>query len=406
LHALLAAAAMAFTAATGAAAREPAWLGAWASSQQLAQPRDAIPDEALTDATLRQIVRITAGGPQVRLRLSNVFGAAPLRISAVHVARAKALGSSAIEPATDHRVTFNGRPEVVIPAGAEYISDPVDLPVRALQHLAISLYLPKAPQGQTSHPGSRTTSFSVHGQHVADPELAGAETAEHWILISGVDVTAAGAAIVAFGDSITDGHGVGPDHDQRWPDVLAERLQADPRLRRLSVLNHGIGGNRILLDNIGPNAMSRFARDALDQTGVRYVIVLEGINDLGTSTKEAPIPPEAHARLVADMIGAYRQMVEAARARGIKAIGATILPFGGTPAYNPGPANEADRQALNTWIRTPGHFDAVIDFDAVMRDPAHPDRLRPDLDDGDHLHPSIAGYRVMGEAVPLALFRP
>ena len=391
-----------------AAAREPQWVGAWAASQQVPEPRNALPTEALTDATLRQIVRVTAGGPRLRVRLSNVFGTAPLRFSAVQVARPLALGASAIDPASARVVTFDGRPGITVPAGAEYVSDPVDLPVRPLDHLAISFHLPEPPAVQTSHPGSRTTTFHVRGQRVADPELAGAARVVHWYQISGVDVPtgAQTAAIVTFGDSITDGFGVGPDRDQRWPDVLAERLQANPATRHLSVLNHGVGGNRLLADGLGPNALARFERDVLNQTGVRYVIILEGVNDLGTSTRDGPIPPAAHARLVEDMIGVYRQMVARARARGIKAIGATILPFAGTPVYNPTAVNEADRQALNRWIRQPGNFDAVIDFDALMADPAQPDRLRPDLDVGDRLHPSIAGYRVMAEAVPLSLFEP
>jgi len=387
-------------------AREPLWVGAWAASQQVPEPRNALPAEALTDATVRQIVRVTAGGPQVRVRLSNAFGTVPLRFSAVHVARAATPGSAAIAPG-GQAVTFGGQPDVTIPAGAEYVSDPVAFPVRPLESVAISFHLPRAPAVQTGHPGSRTTTFYVRGQHVADADLPGAEKVVRWHQVSGVDVPAArrSAAIVTFGDSITDGFGVGPDRNERWPDVLAERLQADPALRYLSVLNHGIGGNRLLNDGLGPNALARFERDVLGQTGVRYVIILEGVNDLGTSTQEGPIPPEAHARLTADMIGAYRQMVARARARGIKAIGATILPFAGS-FYKPTAANEADRQALNAWIRGPGNFDAVIDFDAVMRDPARPDRLKPAVDSGDHLHPSLAGYRAMAEAVPLSLFKP
>lgn len=390
-----------------AQAREPAWVGAWASSQQVPEPRNALPDAALTDATVRQIVRVTAGGPRIRVRLSNAFGTAPLRFSAVHVGRPRAPGSAAIDAASGRVVTFDGRPDITVPAGAEYLSDPVDFAVQALDSVAVSFHLPAAPAVQTGHPGSRTTTFHLHGQRVADADLPGAEKVVRWYQLAGIDVPAAprSAAIVTFGDSITDGYGVGPDRNERWPDVLAERLQRDPALRRLSVLNHGIGGNRLLLDGLGPNALARFERDVLAQTGVRYVIVLEGVNDLGTAAQAGPMSPEAHARLVADMIGVYRQMVARARARGIKAIGATILPFARS-FYKPEAAHEADRQALNAWIRAPGNFDAVIDFDAVMRDPAQPDRMRADLDSGDRLHPSMAGYRAMAEAVPLSLFRP
>ncbi|WP_293351034.1 SGNH/GDSL hydrolase family protein [Phenylobacterium sp.] len=403
---LAATAVLALALTAPADARERAWVGAWAASQQVPEPRNTLPAGALTDATVRQIMRVTAGGPQIRIRLSNAFGTAPLRFSAVHVARPSAPGSAAIAPG-GHAVTFNGQPGVTVPAGAEYVSDPVGFVVKPLESVAISFHLPEAPTVQTGHPGSRTTTFYAHGQHVAAADLPGAEKVVRWYQVSGIDVPAApkSAAIVVFGDSITDGFGVGPDRNDRWPDALAERLQAAPATRHLSVLNQGIGGNRLLNDSLGPNALARFERDVLGQTGVRYVIILEGVNDLGTSTQDAPISPEAHARLTADMLGAYRQMVARGRARGLKVIGATILPFAGS-FYKPTAANEADRQTLNAWIRAPGNFDAVIDFDAVMRDPAQPDRMKASVDSGDHLHPSLAGYRAMAAAVPLSLFKP
>ncbi|HEY8614784.1 SGNH/GDSL hydrolase family protein [Phenylobacterium sp.] len=302
--------------------------------------------------------------------------------------------------------TFDGREAVTVPAGADYLSDPIPFPVQPLERIAVTVHLPKAPSRQTSHPGSRTTSWLLPGRHLA-ADLIAAQPVVHWYQLAGVDVPAApkSAAIVILGDSITDGYGVGPDRDERWPDILAERLQVDPRTRRVSVLNHGIGGNRLLRDELGPNALARFDRDVLSQAGVRHLIVLIGVNDLGTLTRDGPVPPEAHRQLVAEMIGGYRQIVARARAKGIRVIGGTILPFAGAAVYSPTALHEADRQALNAFIRSPGAFDAVIDFDAVMRDPLRPDRLRPDLDSGDHLHPSIAGYRAMARAVPLSLFR-
>lgn len=390
----------------GASSRPEAWVGTWAASQQVPEPRNALPTEALQDATLRQVVRVTVGGPAIRIRVSNAFGTEPLVFSAVHVARPITAGSPRIDPASDRAATFGGRPGVTVPAGADYVSDPIAFPVRALERIAITVHLPRAPAVQTSHPGSRTTSWVAQGAHAGDADLPGASTTAHWFQLSGIDVPGGpgSAAIVVFGDSITDGYGVGPDRDERWPDVLAERLQADPRTRHLSVLNHGIGGGRLLLDGLGPNALARFDRDVLAQTGADYLIVLEGVNDLGNATREAPISAEAHAALVHDMIGAYRQMVARARARGIKAIGATILPYGGSEYYNPAAVSEADRQAVNAWIRAPGNFDAVIDFDALMRDPAHPERMRREMDSGDGLHPSLAGYRAMAQAVPLSMF--
>ncbi|MFN3582632.1 SGNH/GDSL hydrolase family protein [Phenylobacterium sp.] len=391
-----------------AQARDARWVGAWAASQMVPEAQNTLPAEALTDATVRQVVRVTAGGPRLRVRLSNVFGTAPLAFSGVRVAKAGAPGSSSIDVGADSIVTFNGREAVTVPAGAEYVSDPVEFAVAPLTRLAVSFHLPAPPAVQTGHPGSRTTTFVAKGRRLSDRSLPGALEVVRWYQVSGVDVEAAprGGAVVTFGDSITDGYGVGPDHDERWPDFLAERLQADPATRHLSVLNHGIGGNRVLLDGLGPNALARFERDVLAQTGVRYVIVLEGVNDLGSLTRLGPASPEAHARIVAEITGAYAQMVARARARGIKVIGATILPFATSGYYKPPPETEADRQAVNAWIRAPGNFDAVIDFDAVARDPARPDRMNAEVDSGDGLHPSIAGYRMMAEAVPLSLFAP
>jgi lysophospholipase L1-like esterase len=382
------------------------WIGTWASSQQIPEPRNALPAEDLSDTTLRQVVRVSAGGPRIRLRLSNAFGTSALRFDAVHVARSVGAGSAAIDPASDQPVTFAGQRFVEIPAGTLYVSDPIELAVRPRDTLAISFHLPRAPEQQTGHPGSRTTSYISKGNQVAAPDLPGAKTVERWYHIAGVDVRSSdhAAAIVVLGDSITDGNGSTTNRNDRWPDVLAERLQAARGKRHLSVLNHGIGGNRLLQDGLGPNALARLDRDVLAQPGVRYLIVLEGVNDLGTLTRDAAATPEARATLVRAMIGAYQQIVARSRSQGIKVIGATILPYAASDYYHPDANAEADRQTINAWIRKPGNFDAVIDFDALMRDPAQPSRMRREYDKGDGLHPSAAGYKAMGEAVPLSLF--
>ncbi|HVJ03692.1 MAG TPA: SGNH/GDSL hydrolase family protein [Sphingomonas sp.] len=387
--------------------QRPNWVGAWATSQIVPVDNNAAPPEDLTDATLRQVVRVTLAGRQLRVRLSNAFGNAPLTIGAASVARSAGNATSRIDPATLRPLTFGGQAHVVIPAGADYWSDPVALPVEAGADLAITLFLPKAPDRQTGHPGSRATSYFVHGNQVTATELPGAKTAPRWFVIGGVEVDAPGAsALVVLGDSITDGYGVQPDTNLRWPDALFRRMQADPATRNMAVLNAGIGGNRLLLDGIGPNVLARFERDVLSVPGVSHMIVLAGVNDLGTLTRDAPATAEQHRALVDAMIGALRQVVAQARAHGIKAIGGTITPFGSSGYYHPDAANEADRAAVNAWIRTPGNFDAVIDFDAVMRDPADPRRLRPDLDSGDGLHPGMAGYQAMADAVPLSLLSP
>lgn len=400
---LAGAAVVAVSAKTAAAG---SWVGSWASSQQVPEPANALPTEALRDATLRQIVHLTVGGRELRVRLSNAFGTAPLTFLAVHVARPASKETGGIDAATDRALTFAGSPSVTIPAGADDYSDPVAFDAAALSDLAITLYLEVPPERETSHPGSHETSFLVRGNHVADATLPGAATVDHWFLISGVDVREgrAGAAVVALGDSITDGHATADNSDTRWPDDLARRLQADPATRGLSVLNVGTGGNRLLLDGLGPNALARFDRDVLAQTGVRYLILLEGINDLDTATRLAPISTAQHTLLVHQIIGAYEQIILRAHAHGITIVGATITPDTGSDYYHPSAVSEADRQAINAWIRQPGHFDAVVDFDRVVRDPRHPDRLLPAYDSGDHLHPSAAGYRAMAAAIPLQLF--
>ncbi len=340
----------------------------------------------------------------LRVHLSNAFGTAPLHLSSVHIARPVSTSSPAIDAASDKALTFHGARDVTIPAGAEFVSDALDYPTAALSNLAVSIHFGDPPDQQTGHPGSRATSYLTHGDLVSAPDLANAKKFAHWYQLSSIDVSAApgAAAIVALGDSITDGHGATTDGNDRWTDVLARRLQAASR--NLSVLNQGIGGNHLLTDGNGPNALARFDRDVLAQTGVRYVIVLEGVNDLGGLTRTHEASPAEHAAFVQRILTTYDQIIVRSHSHGIKAIGATILPYKGSDYYHPGPANEEDRKAVNDWIRAPGHFDAVIDFDQIMRDPAQPDRMLPTYDSGDHLHPSPTGYAAMANAIPLSLF--
>jgi lysophospholipase L1-like esterase len=396
----------AFAVAAPAEAKEPpGWVVTWGTAQQEPEPHNALPAGALADATLRQLVRTSIAGKTFRVRVSNAFGKAPLTILGVNAARAPDPASSRIDPATDRPLTFSGSRQVTIPAGAEYLSDPVDLDLPPLATVAVSMHVAEHPPVQTGHAGSRATSYVARGNRLSAPELTEATKVDHWYQLSGIDVVAPGASAVAIvGDSITDGFGVKPNTNSRWTDFLAERLQASRRSRNIAVLNLGLGGNRVLRDGLGPNAAARFERDVLARSGVRWLVVLEGVNDLGGLTRDAPATPEQHRALVADMLHAYAQMVAKARERGIRVIGATILPYGGSAYYHPDAANEADRQAINTWIRAPGNVDAVIDFDRAMRDPGQPNRLRAEYDSGDGLHPSIAGYRAMAEAVPLSLF--
>jgi lysophospholipase L1-like esterase len=395
-----------FQLATAQSTIQANWVGSWAASQQIPEPQNSLPPDDLRDTTLRQIVHLSMGGATLRVHLSNAFGTAPLRFTAVHIAKPVSAAAAKIDVATDRALSFSGKSDVTIPAGAEAISDPIDYPVAALSDLAITLHLDTPPAQQTGHPGSRSTSYFVHGDMVSAADLPDAKKVDHWYQLAGVDVAAPAnaASVVVLGDSITDGHGATTNGNDRWPDVLAQRFQSSTAQHVLGILNQGIGGNHLLTDGLGPNALARVDRDVLAQPGVRYLIVLEGVNDLGGLTRTGEVTPEEHSALVRQILGAYEQIIVRAHTHGIKVIGATILPYTGSDYYHPGPTSEADRQEINQWIRTAGHFDAVVDFDQVMRDPNHPERLLPSYDCGDHLHPSPAGYRAMGEAIPLSLF--
>jgi len=382
------------------------WVGSWATSQQIPEPQNSLAPDELRDATLRQIVHLSIGGAKLRVHISNVFGTSPLHFTSVHIAKPVSPASARIDEASDKALSFSGSRDVTVPAGAEYVSDSIDYSVAPSSDLAITLHLDAPPAQLTGHPGSRSTSYLVHGDLVSAADLPDAKKVEHWYLVAGVDVIAPPgvASIVALGDSITDGHGATTNGNDRWTDALAQHLQNALGRRAPGVLNQGIGGNHLLTDGLGPNALARFDRDVLAQAGVRYVIVLEGVNDLGALARAAEVTPADRAALLHRLEGAYEQIVIRAHAHQIKVIGATILPYTGSGYYHPGPSDEASRQAINQWIRAAGHFDAVVDFDRVMRDPEHPERLRSAYDSGDHLHPSPAGYRAMAESIPLSFF--
>jgi lysophospholipase L1-like esterase len=295
---------------------------------------------------------------------------------------------------------------VTVPQGAEFVSDPLDYPVAPLSNLAVTFHIDLSPVTESGHPGSRATSYYEHGDLVSAAELTDPKHVDHWYQVSEIDVQAApgAAAVVALGDSITDGHGATTNENDRWTDVLAQRLQSSAETRNIGVSNQGIGGNHLLHDGLGPSALARFDRDVLAPAGVRWVIVFEGVNDLGELARTTEVSAEEHAAIVSRVLAAYQQIAARAHAHGLKIYGATITPYAGSSYYHPGRLSEADRQEVNRWIRNPGHFDAVIDFDNVVRDPAHPDQLMPAYDSGDHLHPSPAGYKAMGSAIPMALF--
>lgn len=381
-----------------------AWVPTWASAQQIVEPGNRLAPEVMSGATLRQVVRLSIPGSAFRVKLSNAFGTAPLHLAGVHVARPA--GPGAIDPATDRALTFSGRRDVVIPAGASYLSDVVELPLAAGSDLAISIQYEAAPAVQTGHPGSRATSYVLAGDHVGDATLPGAKTIDHWYQIAAVEVAAprGASAVVALGDSITDGRGTTTNGNDRWTNIAEETLLAAHH--PVAVLNAGLGGNCLLSLCLGPPGLARFGRDVLDPPGVKAVVVLEGINDLGGLTRDHPVDLTEHEALVDNLIAAYRQMAARAHAHGLKAYIGTIMPFMGNTYYHADAVNEADRNAVNAWIRVQKEFDGVIDFDALLRDPAQPDRLNPFYDSGDFLHPNPAGYRVMGEAVAKTLIAP
>jgi lysophospholipase L1-like esterase len=386
---------------TFAAEKPPAhWVDSWGTALQAESGgKDQTP---LAGVTLRQVVHVSLGGRQFRVSFSNAFGSGPLSLHGAHVALAAPDG--AVNPETDHSLRFAGQLAVTIPPGASFVSDPVDLGLAPQADVAISIHFNQVPATLTAHPGSRATSYLQSGDALAAPALPEATRITHWYFIGGLEVLAEdpqAAAIAILGDSITDGHGCTTDKNDRWPDGLVSRLQAHAGTARLAVLNEGIGGNRLLRDGLGPNALARLDRDVLAPPGVRWLVVFEGINDIGTRLKARE--QGADYASSADIIAAYEQIIARAKTHGIRVIGATITPYAGAGFYWSADG-EADRQTINQWIRTSGRFDAVIDFDAVLRDAQDPTRLATAVDSGDHLHPSIAGYQVMAESVDLALF--
>jgi lysophospholipase L1-like esterase len=345
---------------------------------------------------------LSLDGNAIRLRISNEFGATPLTLASVHAALSA--GGAATQAGTDHLVTFGGLESVTIPAGAVIVSDSVPMPVKPFANLAVSLFVPAQPKTTlTYHLLGMSTNYIASGDVTSASDLEGATKVASWYLLKGVEVDAGDKAgsVVVLGASISDGYHSTPDKNARWPDVLAERLQAGKAKSHIGVLNEGISGGRLLHDFTGPSALSRLDRDVLAQPGARYLIIAIGTNDIGRTYFPFPTRPN-EGITTEQLIWGYEQIASRAHARGIKVFASTLNPFGGAAYYNA--AGEEMRQAVNSFARTSKVFDGVIDFDQVTRDPAHPETLLPAYDSGDHLHPNDAGYKAMGDSIDLKLF--
>ena len=414
LTVLLVAAHVGFLVAAGAQPKSSDhWVATWATAETLvrtpppaapaAAPSAAAPRNAPVGAqgfhnqTVRMTARVSIGGRRLRVKIANAFGAAPLAVGAAHIAlRGK---DSEIVAASDHALSFAGKPGCAIGPGVVMISDPVDMTVAPLAELSVSLYFP----GETGPPAGHSTglhySYIKEGDTTGEVSMADAQKTQQYYWLAGSDVLApaGAAAIVAFGDSITDGARSDTETNHSWPALLGARLAANRATAQIGVANMGIGGNRVLRDITGASALARFDRDVLSQSGVKWVMILEGINDIGHAVGK---PDEAVT--AEELIAGHKMLIEMAHAHGIRAIGCTLIPYEGAGYSREN--GEAVREALNTWIRTSGAYDAVVDFEAATRDPANPKRIRPEFDPGDHLHPNNLGYEAMANAVDLSLF--
>lgn len=399
------------------------WVATWAAAQELSRTVQEIPElppgvtmpdlsklkgpvmplrmpQTVQDETVRMIIHTSIGGSRLRIELSNAFGRGIVSIADAHLAIRKS--ESSVDPASDRKITFSGNPGVEIRPGAVIVSDAIDLDIKPMSDLAVSLYVAKSEGEPANHMVGLHTSYIASGDTAASVSMPKGEITTGYLWLRSIDVMASPSsfAIACLGDSITDGFGTTGDTDHAWPALLAERLNRLQTGPRISVINEGISGNQVLRDGAGVSALARFDRDILGEPGVRWIVLLEGINDINLHGQITG----PHALVADDVIAGYRQLIARAHLNSIKIIGATLTPEEGV--WLAGPVGEATRQKVNDWIRNSGEFDAVIDFDAVVRDPNHPARMRGDLDPGDHIHPNDIGNRLMADAFQLSTFEP
>jgi lysophospholipase L1-like esterase len=408
--ALLGAAAVLGSAHLWAQARDtPEWTASWGTALMASSAKASLAIDDFRQLTVRQAMRLSLGGEAVRIRISNRFGLEPLIIGAGTLGRQLEPGGSALVVGTGHILHFAGLPGVTVAPGAEAMSDPVEWPVKAGDLLSVSLYVESGPAQQSVHLAAHATQFIAAGNQSSHEVLEGARPVKSSFQASGIEIRtrAQPKLLVAIGDSVTDGTGSTEDQDERWTDFLVHRLQQAGDAGRptpvplTAVVNAGIGGNRMLREGNGPGLLSRFERDVLERPGVTHALVLIGVNDLGRLHRSKDETVQAREGMLAELQSGWRQLAAAAHARGVCLIAGTMTPYRDSRLYQPGPANEVDRQRLNTWLRTTETVDGVADFDAAVRDSGAPERLQASYDSGDHLHLSPAGYRAMAAAVPL-----
>lgn len=374
------------------AATDNPWVASWTTAPQLVEPQNNPPPPGLSHNTLRQVFKLSIGGRQVRMKFSNEFSDAPLEIQQVALAKSSPLGE--IDSLSSAQLTFSGKKSITLDAGNAIYSDPINFQVTPLSTLAVTISFGETPAEVTGHPGSRTTSYILEG-HALHANFSNAVKTDHWFIISSLEVQtlSPAQAVVVLGDSISDGRGSGTNKQNRWPDIFSQRLQANEKTRHIAVLNQAIGGNCVRQDCLGPSAIDRFERDVLNQPGVKWLILMEGINDIGSNGGD---------EVAQGLIDSYTQFIARAHTNGIHVFGGTLLPFAGS-GYDT-PASEKARATVNTWIRNSGAFDAVIDFEKALATPDNPRQMLPAADTGDHLHPNETGHRLMGETVDLQLF--
>ncbi|MBN1905337.1 MAG: SGNH/GDSL hydrolase family protein [Deltaproteobacteria bacterium] len=375
------------------------WISTWATAQQPVEPHNLPPAPGLDSNTIRQVVQVTIGGEMLRVRFSNEYGTSPVTIKSARIA--VSTGKGAIDRSTEQRLRFDTRPDTVIIPGATVTSDPVIFTLIPRSRVAVTIHFGDTSPDVTGHPGSRTTSFLGIGNLIESADLTDVLQADHWYIIDSIDVQAgeSSGALIVLGDSITDGRGSGTNRQNRWPDELYRRLKEKRETAGIAVLNMGLGGNCVLRECLGPAALKRFPSDVLDQSRARFLIILEGINDIGQTKSR-----EEADKIAKELIDAYAGMITLAHEKGILVYGATLMPFGGS--FYDSEWSEQARQRVNEWIRNSGRFDAVIDMERAVADPANPRRMLPEYDTGDHLHPNETGHRVMAEKIDLNLFIP